>query len=248
MQRTPRIRRALVAGALLIALTAVPAHAATPAAPTAKLAYTAKIMITTNVFKLPGEGHQDAPADARAVGRRPERAAGAGHAQLQGQDLAAGRAARTARMAPAAGSARISSASSTSSWRVTINRDSHLVTVYSNGRKLRSFSSVIGAPATPTPRGLYAIYEKLRAAEPEGLPRALGAAPHGVLGRAVQLRRRAWPRCDPRSRRREPGRSARVVALARVHPRGRREHRLDGARRPARHARSDHLEARHPIG
>jgi lipoprotein-anchoring transpeptidase ErfK/SrfK len=42
------------------------------------------------------------------------------------------------------------------------------VTVYSNGRKQRSFTSVIGAPATPTPRGLYAIYEKLEQPDPKG--------------------------------------------------------------------------------
>ena len=57
---------------------------------------------------------------------------------------------------------------STSSWRVTINRATHLVSVYSSGRMLRSFSSVIGAPATPTPRGLYAIYEKLPQPNPKG--------------------------------------------------------------------------------
>ena len=71
------------------------------------------------------------------------------------------------------------------SWRVTVNRATHLVTVYRNGRKQRSFRSVIGAPATPTPRGLYAIYEKLAQPEPEGLPRPLGAAPDGVLERAA---------------------------------------------------------------
>ena len=42
------------------------------------------------------------------------------------------------------------------------------MTVYRNGRKQRSFRSVIGAPATPTPRGLYAIYEKLAQPDPKG--------------------------------------------------------------------------------
>ena len=59
MQRTPRSRRAALAVALLLALSAPPAaaaQAATPAAPTARLAYTAKIMIATNVFTKPGKG------------------------------------------------------------------------------------------------------------------------------------------------------------------------------------------------
>jgi lipoprotein-anchoring transpeptidase ErfK/SrfK len=42
------------------------------------------------------------------------------------------------------------------------------VTVFHNGRKVRSFVSVIGAPATPTPRGLYAVYEKLPQPDPKG--------------------------------------------------------------------------------
>ena len=167
MQWTPRIRRALIAGALLIALSAVPALAATPAAPTAKLAYTAKIMITTNVFKLPGEGHQDAAADARAVGRRPERAARARPRNYKGKTWL--RVALPDRPNGSSGWIREDFVRlSTSSWRVTINRATHLVTVYSNGRMLRSFSSVIGAPATPTPRGLYAIYEKLPQPNPKG--------------------------------------------------------------------------------
>jgi len=167
MQRTPRIRRALVAGALLIALTAVPAHAAKPAAPTAKLAYTAKIMMTTNVFKLPGKGLKT---------RLPTHAQwGGGPNVLLVLDTRNYKGTTWLRVAlpnrPNGSSGWIREdfvRLSTSSWRVTINRDSHLVTVYSNGRVLRRFSSVIGAPATPTPRGLYAIYEKLPQPNPKG--------------------------------------------------------------------------------
>ena len=42
------------------------------------------------------------------------------------------------------------------------------MTVYRDGRKQRSFQAVIGKPATPTPRGLYAIYEKLAQPDPKG--------------------------------------------------------------------------------
>ena len=54
------------------------------------------------------------------------------------------------------------------------------------------------APATPTPGGLYAVYEKLAQPDPKGFLRPLGAAPHGLLERAPQLRRRARPGGDPR--------------------------------------------------
>jgi len=167
MQRTPRIRRALLAGALLIALTAVPAHAAKPAAPTAKLAYTAKIMITTNVFKLPGKGIKTRLPTHAQWGGGPNVLLVLDTRNYKGKTWL--RVALPDRPNGSSGWIREDFVRlSTSSWRVTINRDSHLVTVYSNGRVLRRFSSVIGAPATPTPRGLYAIYEKLPQPNPKG--------------------------------------------------------------------------------
>ena len=167
MLRTPRIRRALVAGALLIALTAVPAHAAQPAAPTAKLAYTAKIMITTNVFKLPGKGIKTRLPTHAQWGGGPNVLLVLDTRNYKGKTWL--RVALPDRPNGSSGWIREDFVRlSTSSWRVTINRDSHLVTVYSNGRVLRRFSSVIGAPATPTPRGLYAIYEKLPQPNPKG--------------------------------------------------------------------------------
>ena len=167
MQRTPRICRALVAGALLIALTAVPAHAAKPAAPTAKLAYTAKIMMTTNVFKLPGKGLKTHLPTHAQWGGGPNVLLVLDTRNYKGTTWL--RVALPNRPNGSSGWIREDFVRlSTSSWRVTVNRDSHLVTVYSNGRVLRSFSSVIGAPATPTPRGLYAIYEKLPQPNPKG--------------------------------------------------------------------------------
>ena len=61
MQRIPRSLRAVLAGALLIALAAVPAHAADPEKaqlpdrPSATVSTTAKILIETNVFAQPGK-------------------------------------------------------------------------------------------------------------------------------------------------------------------------------------------------
>lgn len=42
------------------------------------------------------------------------------------------------------------------------------VKVFRNGRKLRSFRAVVGSPATPTPHGLEAIYERNRQPDPNG--------------------------------------------------------------------------------
>jgi lipoprotein-anchoring transpeptidase ErfK/SrfK len=42
------------------------------------------------------------------------------------------------------------------------------VTVYRDGRRVRSFLSVVGAPATPTPLGFAATYERNRQPNPRG--------------------------------------------------------------------------------
>ena len=167
MRRTRTTRRALIAGAMLIALSAVPAHAAKPAAPTAKLAYTAKIMITTNVFKLPGRGIKTRLPTHAQWGGGPNVLLVLDTRNYMGKTWL--RVALPDRPNGSSGWIREDFVRlSTSSWRVIVNRESHLVSVYSNGRKLRSFSSVLGAPSTPTPRGLYAIYEKLAQPDPKG--------------------------------------------------------------------------------
>lgn len=47
-------------------------------------------------------------------------------------------------------------------WRITISRSRRALTVYRNGRALRTFAVVIGAPLTPTPRGLFSIVHAWR--------------------------------------------------------------------------------------
>jgi lipoprotein-anchoring transpeptidase ErfK/SrfK len=42
------------------------------------------------------------------------------------------------------------------------------VTVYRDGARVRGFSAVVGASATPTPHGLAAIYERNRQPDPDG--------------------------------------------------------------------------------
>lgn len=56
-------------------------------------------------------------------------------------------------------------------WWVEVSIARRLVSVYRDGVLVRRMAAVVGAPATPTPRGLFSVYE--RVAQPR---------PHGFLG------------------------------------------------------------------
>ena len=56
---------------------------------------------------------------------------------------------------------------STPYW-VVIDKSARTVTTYRAGRRLRRARAVVGKPATPTPNGLAAIYEKARQPDPHG--------------------------------------------------------------------------------
>ena len=51
-------------------------------------------------------------------------------------------------------------------WRVEIDRSARTVRVLRAGRVVRRFRAVVGAPATPTPRGRFAVYEFARQPDP----------------------------------------------------------------------------------
>jgi lipoprotein-anchoring transpeptidase ErfK/SrfK len=51
---------------------------------------------------------------------------------------------------------------------IQIRTGARLVTVYRNGKRVRRFRAVVGTPATPTPLGLAAIYERNRQPNPGG--------------------------------------------------------------------------------
>jgi hypothetical protein len=52
-------------------------------------------------------------------------------------------------------------------WRLTVSLPWRRVSVYRAGRRVRVFAAVVGKPATPTPRGLFAIAAELRQPEPD---------------------------------------------------------------------------------
>jgi lipoprotein-anchoring transpeptidase ErfK/SrfK len=51
---------------------------------------------------------------------------------------------------------------------IDIRTGARRVTVYRNGKRVRRFGAVVGAPSTPTPRGLAAIYERNPQPNPGG--------------------------------------------------------------------------------
>jgi lipoprotein-anchoring transpeptidase ErfK/SrfK len=53
-------------------------------------------------------------------------------------------------------------------YRVELRLESRRMTVFREGRRVRRFRAVIGAPGTPTPRGPAAIYERNRQPDPGG--------------------------------------------------------------------------------
>jgi L,D-transpeptidase catalytic domain len=69
---------------------------------------------------------------------------------------------------------------STTPWRVVVHTVARTVSVYKAGRMLRRFPAVVGKPSTPTPHGLFAIYEKVHEPDPTGFlgPWALHLTAH----------------------------------------------------------------------
>ena len=56
------------------------------------------------------------------------------------------------------------------SWHVVVDLSSRRVTIYRNGRSVRTFQAIVGKPATPTPRGEFFVEETVQLA-----PDAVGA-------------------------------------------------------------------------
>jgi lipoprotein-anchoring transpeptidase ErfK/SrfK len=62
-------------------------------------------------------------------------------------------------------------------WRIQVSLGKRRVNVFHDGRRLRSFRAIVGAPATPTPRGSFFVEEALALASYEpGAPYALATS------------------------------------------------------------------------
>jgi hypothetical protein len=53
-------------------------------------------------------------------------------------------------------------------WRIAISTERRTVEVFDGGTLLRTFGAVVGAPGTPTPHGLFAVYERVPISDPDG--------------------------------------------------------------------------------
>jgi lipoprotein-anchoring transpeptidase ErfK/SrfK len=173
MQRIPRSLRAAFAGALLMACAALPAHAADPEKaqlpdrPSATISTTAKILIETNVFAQPGKHIKLRLPTHAQWGGGPHVLLVLESRMYKGKAWL--RVALPNRPNGSSGWIREDFVRlAKTHWRITVNRTAHTVTVYRDGQKQRSFMAVIGKDATPTPKGLYAIYEKLPQPDPKG--------------------------------------------------------------------------------
>ena len=122
---------------------------------------------------------------------------------------------------------------------IDIDLSARKVSVFHRGKRVRRLRAVVGAPGTPTPVGLAAVYERNRQPRPRRFPRAMGPVADDHVQRPGELRRRTGSRGDTRARRRQPPRSARKCPFPWLHPRRQWSHLLDGLAHPGGHTRQD---------
>jgi hypothetical protein len=56
----------------------------------------------------------------------------------------------------------------TTGWRITVSTERRRVEVFDGGALVHAFGAVVGAPHTPTPHGLFAVYERVPLSDPNG--------------------------------------------------------------------------------
>ena len=68
-------------------------------------------------------------------------------------------------------------------WRITVSTGTRTVRVYKAGKLLRRWRAVVGKLSTPTPHGLFAVYESARQPNPDGFlgPWALHLTAHSKV-------------------------------------------------------------------
>ena len=172
MRRNLRPLRAAFAGAIVLALGAAPALAADPAkaqlpaSPSARVSATAKILVETNVYAQPAKHIKLRLATHAQWGGGPHVLLVLDSRMYKGKAWL--RVALPDRPNGSSGWIREDFVRlGTTPWRITVNRAAHVVTVYRDGRKQRSFgpwSASLDAHAARPLRGL----REARAADPKG--------------------------------------------------------------------------------
>jgi len=71
---------------------------------------------------------------------------------------------------------------SSTAWHLVVDVSTRHVAVHHDGRRVRSFRAIVGAPSTPTPRGEYFVEENVRlAADRAGAPFALALSARSAV-------------------------------------------------------------------
>ncbi len=148
---------------------------------TGKSSWSARIMIRTKAWSRPGNrGRVRTTLQTQSTwAKGPQHLLVLNSAQVKGRTWIKVRLASRPNAASAwipANRARVVR----NPWRVLISRGDRKVTVFKSGKPVVRFRSVIGAPETPTPKGLFAIYEKVRQVPSNGFlgPFALHLTAH----------------------------------------------------------------------
>jgi hypothetical protein len=160
--------------ACVICLAAVSPSQATPAAPDAIAAPSSRLGASLAKVVVPTVARSGA-GSGRIVSRLATHTSwGGGPQQLlvlaSARDLSGRRWLRVGLPARPNGATAWARADhvllSRTDYGVEISTRKRLVSVYRSGRLVRQFRAVVGAPATPTPHGLFAVYEPIRQSNP----------------------------------------------------------------------------------
>ena len=148
--------------AVLSAILVSSASAFVPSAPTNKLSYSAKIMIRSKAYLKPGFNHRykGVIETHTSWSRGPQNLLVLNSRVVKNTvwiKLRLGERPNSAAAWIPAGRTIVKK----NYWRVEVRRNRHLVTVFKRGHKVLRFKAVLGAPSTPTPKGNFAIYEKI---------------------------------------------------------------------------------------
>jgi lipoprotein-anchoring transpeptidase ErfK/SrfK len=174
---TPMRTRLTIAAAALILLVAPSAAAAAQGATApprisapsrAQGATVARIVVPVQARSRPGRGQNVWLADtATSWSGEPQSLLVLGSATYRGREwvrvLLPVRPDGTTGWIP-----RNNVALSRTRYWITVDKTARTVTIYFNGKEVRRFLAVIGKPATPTPDGLAAIWERDAQPDPQG--------------------------------------------------------------------------------
>jgi lipoprotein-anchoring transpeptidase ErfK/SrfK len=175
------MRLAALSGALIAGLIVFSGPAQADYQPTDKVSYAARVLVATNGYSKPGFNQKitDKVKPVSAWNRSWQQLLILDSMKKKNQTWIKVRLSRrpnTAQTWIPANRTRIYK----NHWRIEIDRSRKIVRVFYKGKRITRFPAVVGARQTPTPLGLFAIYEKVRQTPADGFigPIALHLTAH----------------------------------------------------------------------